>query len=135
MKKKLHLLFSVLFIISFYFTSTLSAQNPNLQWKKVNKGEFSGDDIVLCSTRDNASNNYVCGYNNSSTFIAKFDNTGANTFSFVYVDSTNSYITPAKLFVDASGNIIMVGSKNTAGIVLPMVIKFNSQGTVLWENI
>jgi hypothetical protein len=124
----------LLLLAGILASTLLFSQDPSFQWKRVNKGAFSGNEQVLCSARDNAGNNYMCGYNASSTWIAKFDNTGANTFAFTYVDSSNAYITPVKLFVDGSGNIYMIGSKNDMGNVNPIVVKFNSVGQILWTN-
>ncbi len=120
MKKFLSFVLSLVTLVSL-------AQNPSMQWEKSYKGTLSGSDIVTCSSRDNFSINYVCGYNSDYTFILKIDNTGALTQTIEYVDQYNNEIIPQSIFVDNSSNIYVVSKSGN-------VLKFNSAGALLWEN-
>lgn len=98
-----------------------------MQWKNSYSGSLSSNETVTCSARDNSSINYVCGYNESYTFISKFDNTGALVQTIEYVDENNTKVIPQSIFVDNSSNIYLV-TKDA------IVLKFNSAGNLTWEN-
>ncbi|HYG52880.1 MAG TPA: hypothetical protein VD905_18385, partial [Flavobacteriales bacterium] len=129
MKKFLPLLL-VVFVWPFWGATQTAAVE---QWAQSYNGATSGNESTTCSYKDNSGYTYVTGYNESGTFVLKFDNTGVVTFSTQYVDANNAYISPKIIQTDAAGNIYLAGTKFYGGEYYVSAVKFNMAGTVQWE--
>lgn len=84
---------------------------------------------------DNQNNIIVIGYDASKiSYVIKFSNTGTVIFSRQYFLNTSTYVNFRQLTIDSSDNIIVAGDYITTGGYEFCLLKFASDGTLVFQK-
>lgn len=108
-------------------------------WNKYDKnGNFISSSSVVTNPRDIeiSGNNYYVAYNAPGGLrAAKLDSTTNILQNFTYTSSSFTSYSSQDVTVDSNNNVYVMGyGLSSGGIYTPLVVKFNSVGTVLWVH-
>lgn len=121
---------------TFGVTVKYDSANNVLWYKRLTAGDESyANDVALSNTGDV----YVCGqaqyyFTTSQCLLVKYNASGVIQWQR-QLDNSASQAAWSKIAIDGDGNIYCAGYSNINGTYGFLLAKYNSSGTLLWQNL
>ena len=121
-------------IILAFISGELKAQVTQ-EWLTRYNSVGNGNDIALGMVVDKQGNEYVCGKNDSSSYVTiKYNSSGINQWVRTYTGFTGLRGYVKFIGTDDSGNVYVAGNVGNVSNQNdhPLIIKYNSIGEQIW---
>lgn len=94
----------------------------------------ASSDIANAVVVDSSDNVFVAGQTGNSAYVCKYNSSGSLVWQKNLASQTAAAIAFASIQLDSSGNIYVCGTGGYSTYTVPVVIKYDSSGTIIWNR-
>ncbi|QQS37544.1 MAG: SBBP repeat-containing protein [Ignavibacteriales bacterium] len=129
--KKFLLIIATIFL--GFITSTFS--QISFEWIKTFNGPNNGYDNLSAIALDDSGNIYVTG-NASKCTTLKYNPLGEIQWIREYDNPDSNGVLSVGISIDNFNNVFVIGKhfQNSVGYHIPVIVKYNSDGEIIWEK-